>query len=160
MKVIAKAGIGVVIVGGLVAIIGIFASVQAKPASETVPVTASSKVSVGEVIVSLIGNDIRVRFDYDLVNGATTGEVDAVLKQRQSFGPVVVTGPGHYDKTIQNLPDGDYSIFIFSSGNPDYLIGDNGPSNKPLVVTLPEGERPENMGTQFLRDTRRTFRLQ
>ncbi len=108
---------------------------QGTTAPQNVPVTASSQVQVTNVVVTATGNDIRVQFDYALVNGATTATVDASLQTQQSFGPVVVSGPGHFDETLTGVSNGSYSIFIVSTGNPDYEVVNT--TSQPLVITLP-----------------------
>jgi hypothetical protein len=64
--------------------------------------------------------------------------VDVALNDQLSFGPTTVTGPGHYDQTINGLADGKYYLAMIISGNPDYLLGGPGPSNQPLTITLPD----------------------
>lgn len=87
-----------------------------------VPLSPTAQASANNVIVTVTGSDVRVQFDYDLVNGATTATVDAALNGKQSFGPVTVTGPGHYDATLSLVTNGTYTIYIFITGNPDFLV--------------------------------------
>ncbi|MDB5166905.1 MAG: hypothetical protein JWN26_50 [Candidatus Saccharibacteria bacterium] len=116
-----------------------------------VPISSSAEAEISNVTVDVsAGNSVRVQFDYVLANGATQALVDAALNYQQSFGAVLVTGPGHYDQTISNAADGTYFIELLISGNPAYILGDPGPSNQPLVVTLPDTTSQSNGGHNIL----------
>ena len=130
------------LVAGLVAVTTPSASAAAAPCPpqntstpQNVPVTASSQAKVTNIVVTATRNDIRVQFDYALVNGATTATVDASLQTQQSFGPVAISGPGHFDETLTGVNNGSYSISIISTGNPDYEVVNT--TGQPLVITLP-----------------------
>jgi len=104
-----------------------------------VPITSTAQASVSNVSIDVSDNNtIRVQFDYALANGATQATVDIALGDNFSLGQVTVTGSGHYDQTTGSLPDGTYFVAILISGNPDYVLGDPGPSNQPLTITLPD----------------------
>lgn len=90
-----------------------------------VPVTASSQVSVTNIVVTTSSTSVRVQFDYALVNGATTATVDAALNDTMSIGQTVITGSGHYDVTQSNVASGTYTVYIISSGNDDFLVPDS-----------------------------------
>ncbi|TAL14023.1 hypothetical protein EPN95_04335 [Patescibacteria group bacterium] len=113
-------------------------SYATSPFGSDVPITSTAEAEVSNVIVEAsAGNTIRVQFDYNLANGAVYAVVDAALLGQRSFGQTEVTGPGHYDQTITGAADGTYYIAIMISGNPTYVLGDPGPANQPLIITLP-----------------------
>lgn len=134
-------------------------SVSAGEYSE-VPVSATSEAKVTNVVVSAVDNEIRVQFDYELANGATSATVDAALQTGFSFQPLTITGSGKYDALISDLPDGNYSIFIVISGNPDFLIGNVEPSSQPMVITLPASAPDISNGDQYVRDMRKIYHQQ
>ncbi len=112
-----------------------------------VPITSTAQAEVSNVVVDASANNtIRVQFDYVLANGFSSATVDAAPSSQQSFGQTQVTGQGHYDQTLTGLADGKYYITIIISGNPDYLVGDPGPANQPLVITLPTTASNNNGG--------------
>ena len=122
--------------------VGTFAMINNSYASGSfgneVPITSTAEAQVSNVTVETSANNtVRVQFDYDLANGAPYAVVDAALLNQQSFGQTNVTGPGRYDQTINGIADGKYYITIIISGNPSYVLGDPGPSNQPLIITLP-----------------------
>lgn len=113
-------------------------------------ITDAAEARVWDVIVETEGNTIRIQFDYDLANGATQATVDAALYDQRSFGSTTVTGPGHYDATLTEIPDGSYFISIVISGNPVYFLADPGPSNQPLIISIPDSKKSQN-GTPTVR---------
>lgn len=119
--------------------------------SDAVPVVSTAAADVSNVTVQTsVNNTIRVQFDYVLANGATQGMVDIALNDQLSFGPVAVTGPGHYDQTLSNLANGKYFLAMVISGNPDYILGDPGPSNQPLVIEFPAANNNSNGGNNLM----------
>ena len=134
-------------------------SVEGARDTGSVPLASTAQASVTNVDVRTIENSINVQFDYDLVNGAESSYVDAALSSRMSFGPTIVTGPGHYNQTVTGLADGTYYISIIISGNPDYVLGEPSKANKPLFITLPETEKTKN-GDPFVRTIRQFFHHQ
>jgi|GEM_PF-1572837 len=109
------------------------------PKNNDVPITSTAQASVSNVSIDVSDNNtIRAQFDYALANNATQATVDMALGDNFSLGQVTVTGSGHYDQTTNALPDGTYFVAIIISGNPDYVLGDPGPSNQPLTITLPD----------------------
>jgi len=148
-----------VMVAGGAFVLTTSSSASAQQYSE-VPLTSTAQASVTNVIVSASGNDIRVEFDYALANGASSATVDASFQNQMSFGPVVLTGSGHYDQILTGLPDGNYSIFIIISGNPPFLLGDSGPSSQPMVISLPSTTPPISNGDVFVRDMRKIYHKQ
>ncbi len=131
-------------------------SVQGVKESNSVPLVSTAQASVSNVQVATLGNTVNVQFDYDLANGAESAYVDAALAGQRSFNTAIVNGPGHYDETLTEVADGTYYIAIIISGNPDYLLGDSGPANKLLTITLPETQKTEN-GDPFVRTIRKFF---
>jgi hypothetical protein len=116
-----------------------------------VPITSTAGADVSNVTVSILANNsIRAQFDYVLANSATQATVDIALNDQLSFGPATVTGPGHYDQTISNLADGKYYLAMIISGNPDYILGDPGPSNQPLVINFPATNNQSNGGNNLM----------
>ena len=152
-----------IIVAGIFTSVGLMAAqnfAYASKPSNDVPIVSTAEAAVSNVLVTAENNDITVQFDYDLANGASSAVIDAVLNQQQSLGQVFVTGPGMYIATERGLPDGNYGVYLFISGNPDYLTGDPGPSNQPMIVTLPAGSNTFGMGDQIMRDFRQYFHAQ
>lgn len=143
---------------GVIAIVNT-TSVQGVKETDSVPLVSTAQASVTNVQVGTVGNTVNVQFDYDLANGAESATVDAALSSQRSFNPVIVTGPGHYNETLTDTPDGTYYIAIVISGNPDYVLGDPSPANKPLFITLPETEKTSN-GDPFVRTIRKFFHHQ
>jgi hypothetical protein len=152
-----------VIVAGIVTSLTLLAAQNlayaAKP-QDGIPVTSTADASVTRFAVAAAGNDITVQFNYDLENGARSAVIDAVLNQQQSMGQLTIYEPGTYIATERNLPDGNYAVYLFISGNPDYLTGDPGPSNQPYIVTLPAGSKKFGMGDRMMRDFRQYFHAQ
>lgn len=148
----------VIVVVGVIAVINT-SQAQGVKESDSVPLVSTAQAQVTNVKVGTLGNTVNVQFDYDLVNGADSATVDAALAGQRSFDPVIVTGPGHYDKTLTDVADGTYYIAIIISGNPDYLLGDPSPANKPLVFTIPETNKTSN-GDMFVRTVRHFFHQQ
>ena len=152
-----------IIVAGIITSVGLLAAQNfayaAQPSNE-VPIASTAQAAVSNVLVTAENNDITVQFNYDLANGASSAVIDAVLNQQRSLGQVEVTGPGMYIATERGLPDGNYGVYLFISGNPDYLTGTPGPSNQPLIVTLPAGTKKFGMGEQMMRDFRQYFHSQ
>ncbi|CAN5300921.1 hypothetical protein BH10BAC4_BH10BAC4_12560 [soil metagenome] len=134
-------------------------AVEGAKDSTSIPLTASAQASVSDVSVTTIGNTINVQFDYDLANGATTATVDAALSSRRSFNSVNVTGPGHYYETLTDVADGTYYIGIAITGNPQYVLGDAGPANKTMFITIPDTQKTKN-GDPFIRHIRKFFHSQ
>ena len=134
-------------------------SVQGARDDGSIPLASTAQASVTNVEVTTTGNSINVQFDYDLANGAESSYVDVALSSRMSFNPNIVTGPGHYNETVTDLADGTYYLAIIISGNPDYVLGDTGPANKPLFITLPETKKTKN-GDPFVRTVRHFFHHQ
>lgn len=119
--------------------------------SNAVPITSTAGADVSNVTVeTLANNSIRVQFDYVLANSATQATVDVALNDQLSFGPTTVTGPGHYDQTVSNLANGKYFLAMMISGNPDYILGDPGPSNQPLVINFPATNNKSNGGNNLM----------
>lgn len=125
----------------------------------SVPLASTAQASVTNVQVTTIGNSINVQFDYDLANDAESSYVDVALSSRRSFNPAIVTGPGRYNETLTDIANGTYYLAIIISGNPDYVLGDPSPANKPLFITLPETEKTKN-GDPFVRTIRQFFHHQ
>jgi len=138
------AGVAIAVVCTVTVINNTYATSQF---GNNVPITSAAEADVSNVTVEVSsGNSIRVQFDYALANGATSATVDAALNDQLSFGATTVTGSGHYDQTVTNIADGKYYIALVISGNPDYVLGDPGPSNQPLVITLPDTTFGSNGG--------------
>ena len=158
MKRINKLAIGVLFAGILTAtgLLTAENTVSARP-QEGVLVSATSHAKVTDVVVSTVDNDVRVQFNYEVANGAASADIDATLNEQRSIGFKTITGPGRYDETITNVPDGNYGLYLYISGNPNYLVADPGPSNQPLVITLPAGTKKYGMGDQMMRWFRQYF---
>lgn len=162
-QLIRTSAITVIVAATLIAVAAVVTT-NASRASATqyseVPLVSTAQARTTNVIVSASDNTIRVEFDYALANGATSAVVDASLQNQQSFGVTEITGPGHYDQTLTDLPDGNYSVFIVISGNPPFLLGDSGPSSQPMVISLPSTTPPISNGDQFVRDMRKIYHKQ
>ena len=116
-----------------------------------VPITATAGADVSNITVETSANNtIRVQFDYVLASNATQATVDIALNDQLSFGPTTITGLGHYDQTVSNLADSKYKLAMIISGNPDYILGDPGPSNQPLVITFPDALSKSNGGNNIM----------
>lgn len=126
--------------------------VYADSPKNDVPLAETAQARIWNVSLELEPGTIRVQFDYDLANGATTAVVDAALVGAMSFNQNTVTGPGHYDEKVTGLPDGTYYVALIISGSPDYILGDSGPSNQPFAVTFPDGTlKPNNPSVKQIR---------
>jgi hypothetical protein len=157
-KIISVFAVLAVITVGVITIVNT-TSVQGVKETDAIPLVSTAQAEVKNVRVATLGNAVNVQFDYDLVNGAEGAYVDAALSGRRSFNPTFVTGPGRYNETLTEVADGTYYILIVISGNPDYVLGDPGPGNKTLFITLPETEKTKN-GDPFVRTIRNFFHHQ
>jgi len=150
-----------VAMGLLTALVGVVSPQYAAavvPKSE-IQYLSSAEATVENVVVTTEGNSIRVEFDYNLRGQATSAYVDAALNNQRSFLPILIDGPGHYNQVITDLPAGDYAIYIVISGNPNTLLGEEGPSNQPLIITFsPAGDVEKNSATEKL--IRKSFHKQ
>ena len=162
MKKTNKLAIGAFIIG-VIASLGFLAAQNpayaAKPSND-VQISSTSDASVSNFAVTVVDNDIRVQFNYELANGATSAVIDAVLNQAFSMGQTTITGSGFYDQTVTGLPDGNYAVFLFISGNPDFLTADPGPSNQPSIIRISAEGRKFGMGDRMMRDFRQYFHAQ
>jgi len=132
---------------------------QAARKSDSVPLTSTAQASASAIRVATLGNTINVQFDYDLVNGAESAIVTAALSSQRAFDPVIVTGPGRYNETLTDVADGTYYISLVLSGNPHYALGDPGPANKVLFITIPDTQKTKS-GDPFVREIRKFFHHQ
>jgi hypothetical protein len=130
-----------IVMGLLTVLAGGFIAQPVGAVAQTFQVQYSNtaQATVQNITVEPDGNSINVQFDYDLRGTATSATVDAALNDQQSFGVTNVTGPGHFNQTLTDLPNGTDTIWIIISGNPDYELAVTGcgSSNQPFTVTLP-----------------------
>lgn len=144
-----------VLVGGLVA-----QPVGATPKKFDIQYASTAEATVQNIDVTAEGNTVRAQFDYDLRGTATSATVDIALNDQLSVGQVEVTGPGHYDQTLTDLPDGSYSVYVIISGDPDYLLHECGQANQPMILTLPSTAAPASHSSDFVKSTRHSYHWQ